>query len=416
MTEALQNELIEFMFVRDAAGNLDVSRCLNVWFGKSNTTDIEIQARFGNHVVTALQGSYDTWRTTPGGCLALMILIDQFPRNIYRHTVQSFSGDGLARTIVNEPHDWREVLRPEECLFVPCLILTHQENTADQQQCVKFYNDLEPMLPPDLHIFRTIFEEHLRTIELCGSFPHRDHYYHRETSPAGRELLENPRVRFDLPLVAVDGTMRFGYDPKRLWITTQRSLDALDCIEILAQDDSPCETWKPVRWLSIKETAECQEAFRAFDKDGNGFFDLQEMEAVLSATGRAYTRDKLCRAMDRISGMKGTNCITFEQFTALFYANSGYTLEECARRRFNRLDEDGSGEISLDELKRCIQRIDGLVTTAEIEQMLEACDADRNGSVSFEEFFAMMNECAGESVLGFIDASFTTDFGECHPF
>jgi Ca2+-binding EF-hand superfamily protein len=343
-----------------------------------------------------------------------MILVDQFPRNIYRHTIQSFSGDALARTIVDEPHVWRDVLRPEECLFIPCLILTHQENIEDQRRCVEFYNNLEPMLPPKLDIFRTIFEEHLRTIELCGTFPHRDHYYHRETSPAGRELLENPRVRFDLPLVTVDGSMRFGYDPKRLWLTTQRAFDVLDRIEILTQDDSPCERWKPIRWLSVKETAECQEAFRAFDKDGNGFFDLQEMEAVLGVTGRAYTKDKICRAMDRISGTKGANCITFEQFTALVYANSDYTLEECARRRFNRLDEDGSGEISLDELKSCIQRIDSLITTAEIKQMLEACDADHNGSVSFDEFLAMMYECAGNSMFDFTQ-EFTVDFGGCHP-
>jgi Ca2+-binding EF-hand superfamily protein len=71
----------------------------------------------------------------------------------------------------------------------------------------------------------------------------------------------------------------------------------------------------------------------------------------------------------------------------------------------------------LDELKSCIQRIDSLVTTAEIEQMLEVCDADRNGSVSFEEFFAMMNEYAleGQSMVDFAQTSFTVDFSECRP-
>lgn len=105
MTETLQNELIEFMFLRDSAGRLDVMRCLGLWFGKSNDTDIEIKKRFGSHVEGALRGDYDHWKKTPKGCLALMILVDQFPRNIYRHTIHSFDGDKVARTIVDEPHD-----------------------------------------------------------------------------------------------------------------------------------------------------------------------------------------------------------------------------------------------------------------------------------------------------------------------
>src|ERR1700709_2374160 len=98
MAEALQNELIHFMFLRDSAGKLDLIKCLGLWFGKSNDTDIEIKSRFGEHIRTALDGGYDVWKQTPRGCLALMILIDQFPRNIYRHTVHSFDGDKMART------------------------------------------------------------------------------------------------------------------------------------------------------------------------------------------------------------------------------------------------------------------------------------------------------------------------------
>ncbi|KAH9207111.1 hypothetical protein DL95DRAFT_314267, partial [Leptodontidium sp. 2 PMI_412] len=168
------------MFLRDPTGKLDVMRCLGLWFGKSNDTDIEIKTRFGSHVALALSGGYDSWEATPRGCLALMILVDQFPRNIYRHTVNSFSGDKMPRSIVDAPHDWLKVLQPEECVFVPCLIMTHQENLEDQEWGVKFYEQLEPSLPSELHIFRTIFEEHLRIIKLCGTFPYRDHYYGRE--------------------------------------------------------------------------------------------------------------------------------------------------------------------------------------------------------------------------------------------
>src|ERR1700742_4868215 len=69
--EALQAELIQFMFLRHSDGSLDIPNCLRLWFGKKNDTDIEIRNRFGDHVRTALQGGYDSWKKTPRGCLAL---------------------------------------------------------------------------------------------------------------------------------------------------------------------------------------------------------------------------------------------------------------------------------------------------------------------------------------------------------
>jgi uncharacterized protein (DUF924 family)/Ca2+-binding EF-hand superfamily protein len=390
MAEALQNELVEFMFLRDETGALDVMGCLGLWFGKSNDTDIEIKTRFGKHVETALQGGYNSWKKTPRGCLALMILVDQFPRNIYRHTVHSFDGDNMARKIVDEPHDWFHVLKPEECIFVPCLIMTHQENVDSQELGVKFYNSLEPKLPSELHIFRTIFEEHMRIIKLCGTFPHRDHYYGRETSDTGRMLMENPKVRFDLPLIAENGTMKFGHDPKKLWLATQRAFDALERIESLANETSRRGSVGAASWLTEKEIAECHETFRAFDKDGNGSFDQNELATVLASTGRIYNDEQLQTAMERISGVPGCTSITFEQFSALFRTKMDMSLEARAERRFQLFDVDGSGEISLEELKNCIQSMDDLVTSAEIEEMLKACDSDHNGSVSLEEFIAMM--------------------------
>lgn len=106
--------------------------------GKSNDTDIEIESQFGSHVAIALQGKLDHWQKTRG-CLALMILIDQFLRNVYRHTLRSFAGDEMSREMVyRSGHDWLQALSPEECIFVPCLILTHQKNPEDQDYCLKF--------------------------------------------------------------------------------------------------------------------------------------------------------------------------------------------------------------------------------------------------------------------------------------
>jgi uncharacterized protein (DUF924 family)/Ca2+-binding EF-hand superfamily protein len=389
MEEALQKELIEYMFLRRGDGSLDISRCLKLWFGKKNETDIQIKNRYGKHVRIALQDGYESWKTTPRGCLALMILVDQFPRNIYRHTVHSFDGDRLARMIVDEPHDWLETLAPEECLFVPCLIMTHQENAADQEWGVNFYNKLEPKLPLELKVFRTIFEEHYRIIKLCGTFPHRDHYYGRKTSEVGRMLMENPKVRFDLPLIEENGVVKFGHDPKKLWVSTQRAFDALDRIEAIAAKTPLTAVISPASWLSEREIAECHQTFRAFDKDGNGSFDLEELATVLASVGQVYSKDKLQKVMDRLSGVKGSNNITFDKFSGLLRPRMGKTFAETVRRRFDMFDIDGSGEISLEELKTCIRSMDDLVTTTEIEQMFNACDIDGNGSISFEEFMTM---------------------------
>jgi uncharacterized protein (DUF924 family) len=161
-SQHLQQELIDYMFRRDETGKLDAEACLKLWFGKSHDTDNEIRKRYGSLVEQAIAGELDHWLETPYGCLALMILSDQFPRNIYRHTVQMYAGDKKAMEIVTRGHDWRAELTPEECLFVPCLVLTHQESLEAQEQCVAYYEQIEPDLMPEFRSFRTIFEAHLK--------------------------------------------------------------------------------------------------------------------------------------------------------------------------------------------------------------------------------------------------------------
>jgi uncharacterized protein (DUF924 family)/Ca2+-binding EF-hand superfamily protein len=388
MAEDLQNELINFMFLRDCDGRLDVLGCVELWFGKSNETDIEIKTRFGEQVEKAIQGGYTEWERTPRGCLALMILVDQFPRNIYRHTVRMFDGNTIGRRIVEAGHDWLEVLRPEECLFAPCLILTHQEDLQDQETCLQFYETLEPHLQSELRVFRTIFEEHHRIISICGAFPHRDHYHRRTTSKVGRMLMDNPKLRFDLPLTVENGTVKFGRDPRKLWHATQLAFDVLERIDALA-DQTARRRSSTQDCLSAEKIAEYHEVFRIFDKDGDGFFDHNELAAVLTSTGRPFPSGGLQKAVDRITGRDGSAGITFEQFTSLLRVKMRSDWETRIRRRFAHFDVDGSGEISIEELKKCMEVLNGLVTSAEIEDMMKKCDIDGDGVLSYEEFFAM---------------------------
>ena len=74
-------QILNFMFPHSMAESM------NLWFGKSPKTDDYIRKTFGKDVYNALEGKYDHWIGNPHECLALIILLDQFPRNIYRHQV-----------------------------------------------------------------------------------------------------------------------------------------------------------------------------------------------------------------------------------------------------------------------------------------------------------------------------------------
>ena len=76
-------QILNFMFPHSMAESM------NLWFGKSPKTDDYIRKTFEKDVYNALEGKYDHWIGNPHECLALIILLDQFPRNIYRHQVSS---------------------------------------------------------------------------------------------------------------------------------------------------------------------------------------------------------------------------------------------------------------------------------------------------------------------------------------
>ena len=387
---AVQQELIRYMFRRDTNGQYDAMACLQLWFGKSHDTDNEIRNRFGDLVQQAIAGELDHWMEAPQGCVALMILLDQFPRNLYRHTVQMYSGDAKAMQIVAQKHDWQAELAPEEYLFVPCLILTHQENLEAQKQCVSYYEQIEPSLQPAFHIFRTIFEEHLKIINLCGVFPHRDHYYGRETSAAGKLLMEDSTLRFDLPLVAENGSVRFGTDSTRLWKATAHAFDVLDRLDSLsAQQQSNDGAPLTIDWMTDEQIAFCKDTFRKFDKDGSGHLSAAELRSVLRSVGRSYSAERIQAAMDMITGNVNSSSISFEEFATLLQSNLTDDQDERLAQRFQLFDADGSGHISLEELQVCIRDLDALVTKAEIENMLKSIDVDGDGKINYEEFYQL---------------------------
>lgn len=391
----LQSTLIDYMFPRDASGKTDPMACLHLWFGKSHGTDNEIRNLFGDDVEAAFRGEYDDWLDDPRGCLALMILVDQFPRNIFRHTVDMYRGADKAAEIIRAGHDWAATLTPEECLFVPCIILTHCEDLAYQDDCLAHYEKLEPDLVSEFHIFRMIFEEHRKIIRICGTFPHRDHFYGRETSEAGKLLMQDPTLRFDLPLICENGSVRFGNDPVRLWKSSSQSIDVIDALESLMalERDKPIVSADIL--LSDEMIATCKDIFRKFDKNGDNFLDVGELGKVMAAAGCSYDESQLRDMVTKATGSTKSEGLTFTEFAHVLQSRSQGHNEAVLRERFALFDRDGTGTITIQELRTCVVGMDGLVTDSEVETMLEAVDANADGVICQDEFFTYMLTTVG---------------------
>jgi alkyl hydroperoxide reductase subunit AhpC/uncharacterized protein (DUF924 family) len=194
----------------------NIQDCLNLWFGKSEQTDQEIWTLFGAEVALASKGHYDHWALDvehPRLLVALVILLDQFPRNMYRDTPQMYSSDGHCRALVKRglKIDVSSRLRPIERVFL-CLVLTHSESLDDQHFCMKEWDQTMAELAPDdpLNMFHEIFHRHVAVIKRFGRFPHRNRLLKRDSTPAEEEFLGDDAFRFDLPLVRQpDGSFLF---------------------------------------------------------------------------------------------------------------------------------------------------------------------------------------------------------------
>ena len=193
-----------------------IEECLNLWFGKFEETDQEIWNRFGADVALASRGHYDHWALNvehPRLLVALVIMLDQFRRNMYRDTPEMYACDARCLALVKRGLrvGVSARLRPIERVFL-CLALTHSEALDDQHLCMEEWGRAMEELAPDdpLNAFHEIFHRHVAVIMRFGRFPHRNKVLQRANTPAEEEFLENNLFRFDLPLVRQpDGSLAF---------------------------------------------------------------------------------------------------------------------------------------------------------------------------------------------------------------
>ena len=155
------------------------------WFEREDAFDAEIRARFLATYEAAAAGRLDSWLAMPDGTLALLILLDQFPRNLFRDEARAFATDAAARTIAE-----RAIARgidrpfplPERRFFY--LPLMHSENLADQERCIALCREAGDTEGG------AYAEIHADVLRRFGRFPHRNRALGRDTTPDERAFLE----------------------------------------------------------------------------------------------------------------------------------------------------------------------------------------------------------------------------------
>lgn len=195
-------EILAFWF-GDAPGNdaAIAEMQAGLWWRKDPAIDAAMRVRFQDQVEAAGNNLLDHWTQTPHGRLALIILTDQFPRNIHRNTPDAFRFDPKARALCHAgiaAGDDR-MLRPIERTF-HYLPLEHSESLADQEKSVRVARDLMDEVDAG---HRATFEgfwryavSHCDIIKRFGRFPHRNRILSRPSTPEEIAFLQTPGSSF----------------------------------------------------------------------------------------------------------------------------------------------------------------------------------------------------------------------------
>jgi len=153
------------------------------WFRKNADFDKEIRSRFLPDVEAALKGERDDWADAPRGALALLILLDQFPRNLFRGEARAFAGDARALALANRVVDkqWDQAMSGVERAFV-YLPFEHSETLADQARSLLLFGALSESQPGTAG-YLDYARKHHEVIVRFGRFPHRNAALGRVSTP-----------------------------------------------------------------------------------------------------------------------------------------------------------------------------------------------------------------------------------------
>jgi len=165
------------------------------WFQKHAAFDAEIKAHFLAPYEDAARGALESWRDRVGDCLALIVLLDQFPRNMFRGSARAFGSDALAREAARQAlrQGYDHGLLPVERMFV-YLPFEHSEVVEDQLLSCELMRSLEKFdETKDVYEYAV---RHHAIVARFGRFPHRNEALGRQSTPEEIEFLKLPGSGF----------------------------------------------------------------------------------------------------------------------------------------------------------------------------------------------------------------------------
>lgn len=176
MVQVNPQDILNFWFSEATAAH---------WFVRSDALDIEIKLRFSAVYEQALVGGLADWEKDANTALALSIVLDQFPRNMFRGTPKAFASDAqachLSKSALEKAYDQAVDQTARQFFYLP---LMHSEVLEDQELCVKLYEALG-------NDFSLGFaREHRDIVKRFGRFPHRNAILGRQNTPEETEFLK----------------------------------------------------------------------------------------------------------------------------------------------------------------------------------------------------------------------------------
>ncbi len=187
------NEVLDFWFGQ--SNSPEFGKAQKKWFEKDVDFDAKVRSHFLSQYESAASGKLDYWQDSAESCLALIILLDQFPRNMFRGTPQAFNTDSkaliAAQHAIKNQFDRELVTVQKWFIYLP---FEHSENLEHQQKSVELFRQVSG--EPDSGLVMEFAIKHWEIIGSFGRFPHRNQILGRETTPEEAEFLKQPGSGF----------------------------------------------------------------------------------------------------------------------------------------------------------------------------------------------------------------------------